>query len=94
MDVLQTSVQLYALKTVMLKLNQGYMNDFSAASVLTLSNENLHSWIRLATETPTSLDCANDFCIATHELIKKQCELKLHYFTSKKRPHFQQDKHV
>ena len=24
------------LKTVMLKLNQGYMNDFSAASVLTL----------------------------------------------------------
>ena len=32
------------LKTVMLKLNQGYMNYFTAASVLTLSNENLHSY--------------------------------------------------
>ena len=58
LEVLQTSLQLYVLKTVMLKLNQGYMNDFSAASVLTLSNENMHSWIRLATETPTLLDCA------------------------------------
>ena len=59
------------LKTIMLKLNQGCMNDFSAASVLTLSNENLHCWIRLATETPTLLDGAHDFCRATHELIKK-----------------------
>ena len=45
---------------------------------------------RLATETPTLLDCAHDFCRATHKLIKKQCELKFHYFTSKKRPHYQQ----
>lgn len=53
--------------------NSRYMEDFNTSSVLTLANENLHSLLRLGTDTPTVLDCARHCCRATHEIIKKQC---------------------
>ncbi|MES9905412.1 MAG: hypothetical protein ABW168_22390 [Sedimenticola sp.] len=72
--------------------NPAYLDNFHTGSVPTLVNENLHNLLRLETETPTVLDVAHDFCRATHELMKKQCQHKFHYFTSKKKAYYEHKK--
>ena len=54
-------------------------------SLLTLVNEHVHSTLRLRVETPTVLDCAQDFIRAVIESVKRQTLCGYHYFTSQKR---------
>ena len=72
------------------KCHTTLQNKVNLKSQLTLVNENLHSILRLKTETPTVLDCSRDFMKGVIETIKKQTLCGFHYFTSKQNFYEQQ----
>ncbi|CAC5362409.1 unnamed protein product [Mytilus coruscus] len=61
-----------------------YLEKVDINSALTLVNEQLHSMLRLKTETPSVLDCARDFLRGVVECVKRISLCGYHYFTSKK----------
>ncbi|CAC5406350.1 unnamed protein product [Mytilus coruscus] len=64
-------------------LESKYLEKVDINSALMLVNEQLHSMLRLKTETPSVLDCARDFLRGVVECVKRVSLCGYHYFTSK-----------
>ena len=76
---------LMSLSEQIASVNPNYLKKVNTTAFLTLVNEELHSMLRLRTETPSVLDCARDFLKGVIECVKRVSLCGFHYFTSRKK---------